>query len=241
MTSEIEHEDVLVALVDAMVTGRAADPTIRGHLASCPPCAAEWTSITRTAGRLGGASDELRLDATMPTGLRERVRAGIAPRRMAPEPRRSRWGPIRWSALGALATAGVFLVVMFLRPALDPVVETFEIIGGADAAGLEASVEIRPLAGGSASMRLMTSDLPPSEEGEFYELWWVGPEKRHVSCGTFRSDGSSLDLMLTSGIDIEETVLVEITREQDDGDAAPGPHVGQSRPSDAGPDWTPAP
>lgn len=66
-----------------------------------------------------------------------------------------------------------------------------------------------------------------SRAGEFYELWWVGPDKRHVSCGTFRSDGSPVELTFTSGVDLATTVLIEITLERDDGDTTPGPHVAQ--------------
>ena len=70
-------------------------------------------------------------------------------------------------------------------------------------------------------------NLPASRPGEFYELWWVGPEKRHVSCGTFRSDGSRVELAFASGVDISTTALIEITIEKDDGDTTPGPHIGQ--------------
>ena len=70
-------------------------------------------------------------------------------------------------------------------------------------------------------------DLPASRAGEFYELWWVGPDKRHVSCGTFRSDGSPIELTFTAGVDLLNTVLIEITLERDDGDTTPGPHVAQ--------------
>ena len=77
-------------------------------------------------------------------------------------------------------------------------------------------------------MQLRMRDLPASRPGEFYELWWVGPDKRHISCGTFRSDGSPIELGFTAGVDLETTVLMEITLERDDGDTTPGPHVAQS-------------
>ncbi len=106
-----------------------------------------------------------------------------------------------------------------LQPSRDPsltvnsqmTVKTFDLVGGPSARDLTATVEIRQVDANTVTMRLVADNLPVSEPDELYELWWVGPDKRHLACGTFRSDGSPIDLTFTSAPDLSETVLIEVT------------------------------
>lgn len=243
----MSHHRALHDLEAGLHGGEPADEAVRLHLAECDACHTTWEELRAGSARLTRAIAELPLDAVPSEALRERTRAAILGARpglavvpVAPTPQR-RWTWLRWGSAGALVGASAMAVVLTLGPLVSGVsAEIFHIEGGATAPQLDARVEVRP-ADGSASMRLVATNLPASRPGELYELWWVGSDKRHVSCGSFRSDGSPLDLTFTSGADLDATVLIEITVEVDDGDAAPGPHLGQSRPHHVAPDWTPAP
>lgn len=237
------HDEVLAALVEGRRVGTRPDPHITEHLATCPDCQAQWEDITSTIVRLNAARGMLPLGAEPPPGLRERTRRAIATadgKETTPQTGRgSRWR-FGWAGIGAAAGAAVMAAILAIVPIRSAAVETFELVGGEGAAELSAIVEIRQADAGSVSMRLVADNLPANRPGEFYELWWVGPDKRHLACGTFRSDGTALDLTFTSAADLDATLLLEITVERDDGDTAPGPHIAQSRPADAGPTWSPA-
>lgn len=239
-----DHDEVLGALVDARHLDVSPDPLVTEHLDGCTECQVAWSSLQVTITRLEAAREVLPFGAEPAAALRERTRRvvganGRAEHAPAPRVGGRRFG---WAAIGAVAgaaaMAGVIAVLAPLRPAAA---ETFDLVGGPSARDLTATVEIRQVDANTVTMRLVADNLPVSEPDELYELWWVGPDKRHLACGTFRSDGSPIDLTFTSAPDLSETVLIEVTVERDDGDTAPGPHIAQSRPADAGPTWTPAP
>lgn len=244
----MSHDGALARLAAELNGAEPADEAARRHLAACQACQVRWEELRVTSGRLAPAVDELPLDAVPPEALRHRTRAAIfgsrpvaAAMAVAPLPR-SRWQWLGWGAAGALVGASAMVALLVVGPLISRAsAETFRIEGGSAAPLLDASVEVRRGDDGSASMRLTAANVPASQPGEFYELWWVGPDRRHISCGSFRADGSPIDLTFTSGADLGATVLIEITVETDDGDPAPGPHLGQSRPHHAAPEWTPAP
>ncbi|MEO7296016.1 MAG: anti-sigma factor [Candidatus Limnocylindria bacterium] len=239
-----DHDDALAALVEARHLGVSSDPLVTEHLDGCPGCQREWSSLNDTIARLEAAREVLPGGARPTAILRERTRRAIGPDSRAKRARDPRVGGRRfgWAALGAMAGATVMAGVFAMFPTVRPIAaETFDLVGGSSARDITATVEIRQVSPDAVTMRLVADNLPASEPGELYELWWVGPDKRHLACGTFRSDGSPIDLTFTSAPNLSETVLIEITLESDDGDTAPGPHVAQSRPRDAGSTWTPAP
>jgi anti-sigma-K factor RskA len=95
-----------------------------------------------------------------------------------------------------------------LRVELEPVG------GGRGAAGL---VTIAGGAGGSATARL--SGLPPSERGDFYELWLLGADGELVSLGSVRVPGSGrAELRMQLPVDPGRFRYLDVSREPGDGD-----------------------
>lgn len=228
------HEPLLALFEAALAARSEPDQNTRDALDRCRSCANEVDAMVVAAGRVRLAASVVDFDLEPSPSLRDRVRAatvGAFDGRAADEaPRRTHvglFGRFAWTGFGAAAGALVVAVALALGDVNPPAVAAFTMTGSELAPSAKGVVELRPLGGGSTAMTMQVSGIPASRPGEFYELWWVGPEKRHVSCGTFRSDGSPLTLQFTSGVDVSTTVLIEITLERDDGDPAPGPHVAQ--------------
>ncbi len=237
-TAHADHDPRLASLEESLAKGQEPGPDLRDLLARCPDCVRDAEQLQDVVRRIGRAAAVMDLNPDPPARVRERVRAAAMagqPRNPAsPDPKRptAAWvrapllGRLAWTGLGAVIGAlAVALVLSFAVPL--PAAASFMLTGSDLAPGATGSAALRPLDGGSTAMTLRMHGLPASRPGEFYELWWVGPDKRHISCGTFRSDGSPVDLAFTSGVDISTTVLMEITLERDDGDTTPGPHVAQ--------------
>lgn len=230
-----EHDPRLADLEDALASGREPDAKVRELIERCLHCAREATHLADTAQRIGAAVVAMDLEEgrAPSAAVRERVRTAAlgASDGVPRSSRQARWrqallGPLAWTSIGAAVSALVIAVALTIGSP-PPVAASFALAGSDLAPGANGVVDLRPLPGGSIAMALTIRDLPASAPGEFYELWWVGPDKRHVSCGTFRSDGSPIELTFTSGVDLATTVLIEITLEQDDGDTTPGPHIAQ--------------
>jgi len=240
----VDHEPRLMRLEEGLAAGLDPDEGLRESLASCATCASEAVRMTAVAQRLREAASMLALDVEPSAAVRARVaRAalgdGSAAGASAPVGRTSDagvpgrrmptgfFGRFAWAGAGSVVGALALAIALTLGDVTPPAAGAFTLTGSELAPGATGIAELRPLGNGSAAMTLRMRGLPRSKAGEHYELWWVGPEKRHVSCGTFRSDGSPVDLAFTSGVDVSTTVLIEITLEKDDGDPAPGPHVAQ--------------
>ncbi len=246
LTDHTDHGSRLERLEEALAAGREPNADERASLADCEPCVHEGHRLIDVAARLRSAAAVLDLEPELSSAVRDRVRtaafggspAPVADRPAAPAVRERDSGRRSWSLAnlfgrfalaggGAIAGALVVAIALTLGTPTAPVAASFGLSGTDLAPGAIGVAELRPSGGGSVAMQLRIRDLPPSKPGEFYELWWVGPQKRHVSCGTFRSDGSPVDLPFTSGVDVTTTVFMEVTLEKDDGDADPGPHVAQ--------------
>lgn len=215
----------------ALAAGRDADDALRSVRGGCSMCARDAARLVHAADRIRRAAPLLLVASEPPSRVRDRVRAAALGAADGPpplrRPRTARWAaPLAWGSVGGVVGALALAVALTLGDAA-PVTATFRMTGSELAPGAVGVAELRPADGGSVEMRVQLRGVPPSRPGEFYELWWVGPDKRHVSCGTFRSDGTPLDLRFTAGVDVGSTVLMEITLERDDGDSAPGPHIAQ--------------
>lgn len=242
-----EHDALLARLEDDIAAGRTPDANLRGELARCPRCDAEGWRMIDAARRLRFAASVIEFEAEPAPSVRDRVSAAVLgadaatvhpvePTRMGDAPvvvrrpgRASNvlFGRFAWAGAGAAAAAIVIAFALNGGSSGPSVAAAFTMAGTELAPGASGTARLSPVDGGSVAMTLVMRGLPPSRPGEFYELWWVGPDKRHISCGTFRADGSVVDLRFTAGVDIGTTVLMEVTIEKDDGDPAPGPHVAQ--------------
>lgn len=221
----VAHASRLARFEESLIARRDPSPRLLASLAGCPACELEAARLAGVAARIDRAAAVLDLSVAPSGSVRDRVRAAALGTTGAAPSTQPAWRSV-WTGVGAVSGALALALALTLSAAM-PAAASFRLTGSDLARGSTGVAEFRPLGGGSVSMRLQIRDLPASRPGEFYQLWWVGPDKRHVSCGTFRSDGSPLELMFTAGVDVGETVLMEITLERDDGDTTPGPHVAQ--------------
>lgn len=149
-----------------------------------------------------------------------------------PAARRRRF---RLPALRPLALAGGLAVVV----AAAVLVGT-QLGGGEELPGtleLEATL-LAPAGGGEAAtavretplgrvVTLRSDDLPVLPEGEFYELWFVGPgdgpgDPNRISAGTFHPDAQgSSDVRFHAAVDPSKYPVVAVTAEPGDGDPRP--------------------
>lgn len=143
-----------------------------------------------------------------------------------------RW---RWLVTAAVAAAaGVALLVLMLRPA--PGTVEFDGRIASDDGDVAAAVSVRALPFGRV-VRLSSDDLPVLPSGEYYELWFVGPDDRpgnpdRISAGTWHPDeqGES-DVRFHAAVDPSQYPVISVTAEPGDGDPrATGPQVLRSEP-----------
>ena len=128
---------------------------------------------------------------------------------------RSRW----LRALPAAAVAAVLAVVLIVGTGSDG--------DGGGAVSVElAGTELAPEAAGHVDLHdtpvgvraeLDADGLPPSAPGEYYEAWVVG-DGGLVAIGTFHSRGDGAEVVLWSGVDLDQVTVFAITVEPDDGD-----------------------
>ncbi len=149
---------------------------VEEHLEGCEQCRREERDLRLAHERLA----DLASATETPPGLKDRVVSGM-PRR--PERRVAPWAAVA-AALCVLALLGVLF-------ASDP----FGLFEPEPAATLRPT-ELAPGAGGelriesssaNTQAELEVWNLPPLEEGEYYELWF-GKENGRVSAGTFTVD-----------------------------------------------------
>ncbi|MGH2716867.1 MAG: anti-sigma factor domain-containing protein, partial [Pseudonocardiaceae bacterium] len=143
--------------------------------------------------------------------------------------------PRRWRRL---AFAGGFAAVLVAAAILAG-----SLLGGAEPeleatltspAGRTASATVEKTGIGRV-IEFRTEDLPILPEGEYYELWFVGPGDRpgkpnRISAGTFHPDeeGRS-NVRFAAAVDPAKYPRLAVTAEPGDGDPAPsGPDVMRS-------------
>lgn len=135
-----------------------------------------------------------------------------------PTKARNRW----WSVVPAAAAAVLVVGVVASSVGDTDGPPTVEVaLAGTEAAPTaNATAELQEV-GAGLRVELDVEDLPPAEEGTYYQAWIVGPHGA-VALGTFhlRTDRSP-DIVLWSGVAAPRGVLVTVTLEPDDGDPAP--------------------
>lgn len=94
----------------------------------------------------------------------------------------------------------------------------FEPVSPADAPA-SGSAELVGAGGGEADLEL--SGLPPSAEGEYYELWLLTAPDDLISLGSFRVDESgAAEVQVPLPVDPARFEFLDISVERDDGDAS---------------------
>lgn len=170
--------------------------------------------------------------AKPPAGLEERTLEAVRAAAGAPgttsagvRRRRRSWLGLRRAALAgglAVALAAAAVVGSLLLGGAEPELEaTLTSRSGQSAT---ATVE---KTGIGRVIEFRTDELPVLPEGEYYELWFVGPGDRtgapnRISAGTFHPDekGRS-NVRFTAAVDPAKYPRLAVTAEPGDGDPAP--------------------
>ena len=157
----------------------ALDPqeerAVEEHLHECPGCREETRELRLAHERLADLADA---SWTPPRDLKGRVVAEMP--RQTPRRRVPPWAAVA-AVLCALAVLGVLLSSGLSDPFGPEVATTLRPTPLAPEAGAELRIE---RLSANAQAELEVWDLPPLEEGEYYELWFGKGEGR-VSAGTF--------------------------------------------------------
>lgn len=201
-------------LLGEMEPERAA--LFEAELARDAALRAELERLRPVVTRLSGLPEEA-WDRVQPPPLRE-------PEAPAREPRRSRRLILRPAVAGlcavALLAAGTALGVLVDR---DPEPTTPLVLSPLGDVDPQARGRVGV---GADRLSVRVSGLPPTGDGEFYELWLLGDDKELVGLGSFRvgADGAAT-LRLPLPVDPERFRYFDISLEPGDGN--PG-HSGVS-------------
>jgi hypothetical protein len=160
-----------------------------------------------------------------PPEVADRLLAAIGAERKNGGPRKAPAGR-RWLLpAAALAAAAVVVAVLGLLGVFSTPEQTIVPIAG---------TELEPDATGQAAIRaadagwwirLEVNDLPPAEEGTYYEGWVWNDDGAGVSIGTFHLRGGEQSVVLWSGVNPENYPAIWVTLEDEDGDPAASEHV----------------
>jgi anti-sigma-K factor RskA len=200
------------------------------HLAGCERCRAEAHELEGALGLLARSAAPV----APPPELETRALGAIRGVPTPPPSRRLAWPRLALAGGVALALAAAVLAGTRLDGGVPGSLEleaTLTSRSGDQSA--EVSVHKTPT---GRVVDLRTDELPILPEGEYYELWFVGPGDRpgapeRISAGTFHPDpeGRS-DVRFAAAVDPQGYPELAVTREPGDGDPSPGRDVLQSRP-----------
>ena len=147
---------------------------------------------------------------------------------------RRRWLPFAFTGTAA-AVASVAAVLLVTQGSPAGPVELDTVLR-APSGVAEASVEVRRTGIGRV-IAFQSGSLPILPQGQYYELWFVGPgdsptRPNRISAGTFHPDerGSS-HVRFAAAVDPARYPMISVTAEPGDGDPrATGPEVVRSTP-----------
>lgn len=129
-----------------------------------------------------------------------------------------RWvSPLLGAAAALLAVAAIGIGARLADRPSGP--DELVALAGTDLApGATATAEVT---GTSQGTRLVLdiSDLPPAPEGQYYEAWLRESPEVGVSAGTFHLRGGDGEIVLWSGVTVDEYPLITVTL-QDEGAGA---------------------
>ncbi|MEM8620356.1 MAG: anti-sigma factor [Actinomycetota bacterium] len=84
-------------------------------------------------------------------------------------------------------------------------------------AAAEADIADTPI---GTRILLDVTDLPPAEDGTYYEAWLRQSAEVGVSAGTFHMRGGDGEIELWAGVTLDDYPLITVTLQQEDGGAA---------------------
>ena len=231
------HGDLGAYLLGAL--DEAGEDRFAAHLAGCERCRAEAAELEGTLGLLSRSAAPVAPPPELETRTLDAIRAaagngGARP----PERPRPRLAWPRLAVAGGVALA--LAAAVFAGTRLDgggalPGTPELEARLSSPSGGTSAAASVHKTGIGRV-IDLRTDELPILPEGQYYELWFVGPgdrpgEPNRISAGTFHPDpeGRS-NVRFAAAVDPERYPALAVTREAGDGDPSPGRDVLRSRP-----------
>jgi anti-sigma-K factor RskA len=191
--------------------GAQEEQMVEEHLEGCEDCREEERDLRLAHERL---ADLTYATEKPPSELKYRVVAGMT--HGMPGRAERRWVPA-WSAIAAALCVLALLGVVFASGVSDlfapeAATTTLKPTELAPGAGGELRIESTSA---NTQAELEAWDLPPLEEGEYYELWF-GKENGRVSAGTFTVDdgGRVICYVTVPAETVGDYQRVGITRER---------------------------
>jgi Anti-sigma-K factor rskA/Putative zinc-finger len=193
-----EHADLAGYILGALEPDEAA--AFEEHLHRCPVCRAEHGEIGMLPAAPAAAF-------AVPSGLRGRTLAGLgAPARR----RRGRPWRVLVPAVGAAVAAAAIAVVIAGR---GNAVERYALRGGS--AQVSATVQTT---GVGREVTITIGRLHDPRPDGLYELWFVAPDGRRVSGGTFHPDDAGRGTVrLVGAADPKVYTRISVSLEPADG------------------------
>ncbi len=218
--------------------GRLSDDErapIDAHLATCPRCTQEVENL----GPMVGSLDAAMRGPQPPHDLEARVIAAVAraaeqDRVASTRPRRVRRG---WAAGLVAAALAASVVVAFVvggrildGDTTSSPVGDLELAAGLSGSGGTASVQVRKV-GVGRTVHLRSDVLPILPKGQYYQLWFVGPDdvsgaRQRITAGTFHPDDQGrVDATFTAAVDPARFPVISVSMQTGPRAKRPGPEV----------------
>jgi anti-sigma-K factor RskA len=233
------HEDVAAYVLGSL--RREERAAFEDHLAECASCREQVGELSVPAELLARATPAY----DVPPGLEASVLAAVA--RSADEDGSRTRGRARgtWSwrrplavaaAAAALLAGAVYVGTVLERPGSREQVELEAVLAPPEGGSARATVQVVKT-GIGREITFRSDDLPILPQGEYYELWFVGPgdtlrRPNRISAGTFHPDERGRSRVeLTAAVDPKLYPVLSITAEPGDGNPRrTGAEVLVSRP-----------
>jgi anti-sigma-K factor RskA len=238
----IRHEDVAGYLLGSLTLQEQA--AFERHLAGCAWCRRQMNELSVPAEVFRRAAPDYDMPAALETltlaaverSVSENGTSPSALARRLPRPRRLAFAATAAAAAAAVVAIGAFLVAPRLdRPAPEGQIE-LEAVLVPPTGGPERATVVVEKTGIGREISFESDDLPILPQGEYYELWFVGPSDtrrrpNRISAGTFHPDEQGRSLVqLTAAVDPALYPILSVTAEPADGNPErTGPEVLRTR------------
>jgi anti-sigma-K factor RskA len=205
------------------------------HLSGCEQCRAEAADLEGALGLLARSAPPVAPPPALEARTLGAIRANGGGTRAEPQRRRRlAWPRLALGGAMALALAAAVLAGTRLDGGVPGSLE-LEAILTSPSGETQATASVRKTGIGRV-VELRTDELPILPEGQYYELWFVGPGDRpgspeRISAGTFHPDpeGRS-NVRFAAAVDPRRYPELAITREPGDGDPSPSRDVLRTHP-----------